>query len=63
MKTTYPAPVDPNTRPTDITIAESSTGFRYNASANYNTEYHARIVQRFSALYVPGLTVSRAAFR
>jgi len=54
MNTTYPVPVDPNTKPTDITIVESSTGFRYNASANYNTEYHSRIVQRFSASYVTG---------
>jgi hypothetical protein len=54
MNTTYPAPRDPNTKPTDITIVESSTGFRYNASANYNTEYHSRIVQRFSASYVTG---------
>jgi hypothetical protein len=54
MHTYYPAPVLFGVKPTDISIVEASTGFRYNASANYNTTIQDRIVERFSASYVTG---------
>ena len=45
---------DPNTRPNDISILESSTSFRYNASLSYNETVQARYVQRFAASSVTG---------
>ena len=54
MRYSAPTPKDPNTRPNDISILESSTSFRYNASLSYNETVQARYVQRFAAPYVTG---------
>jgi hypothetical protein len=53
-------PKDPATTPTDISILESSTGFRYNAAVSYNETHQARDVQRFSASYVIGSHVFKS---
>ena len=56
-------PKDAATAPGDISILESSTGFRYNAAVSYNETHQARYVQRFSASYVAGSHVFKSGLQ
>lgn len=51
-------------KPTDISILEASTGFRYNAKEHYaDVNDQDRYVQRFSASYVTGSHAFKAGFQ
>jgi hypothetical protein len=51
-------------KPTDVSILEASTGFRYNANATYNPRHeHDRYAQRFSASYVTGSHTFKAGLQ
>ena len=51
-------------KPTDISILEASTGFRYNAKSTYaDVNDQDRYVQRFSASYVTGSHAFKAGFQ
>jgi hypothetical protein len=51
-------------KPTDISILEASTGFRYNAKSSYaDVNDQDRYVQRFSASYVTGSHNFKAGFQ
>ena len=63
MRYAADTPKDPHTTPADISILESSTGFRYNASLNYNETLQARYVQRFAASYVTGSHAFKAGIQ
>jgi hypothetical protein len=51
-------------RPTDVSILESTTGFRYNAASSYrHINDHDRYAQRFSASYVTGSHTFKAGLQ
>ena len=51
-------------KPTDVSILEASTGFRYNAAAAYSPRHEQdRYAQRFSASYVTGSHAFKAGLQ
>jgi hypothetical protein len=61
----WPTPPQPEVKPTDISILELSTNFRYNANASLlgGPKDSDRYIQRFSVSYVTGSHAFRTGFQ